>query len=276
MVSTTAGVADNRDYILKFVIVGDAAVGKSCLLIRLTDDRFAASEPTLGVEFGSRLVSTTVGGKAKRVKVQCWDTAGTESFRSITRSYFRGAAGALLVYDVTRRETFEHATSWLDDLRTHADENVSIILVANKTDLCAAEPTVVPQIQFGEAVYVMPNATQKPSTPPPETDAAADSASDSAAPAAGSGSSSPPPPAANAAPVRKLLPRAVSTLEGALFAKQHNLLYVETSAKEGWGVVDAFEQTARQILERVERGEFERRKPAGVNLTDSKAKGGCC
>jgi Ras-related protein Rab-2A/Rab family protein len=68
----------------------------------------------------------------------------------------------------------------------------------------------------------------------------------------------------------------VSTLEGALFAKQHNLLYVETSAKEGWGVVDAFEWTARQILERVERGEFERKKPQGVNLSDQSKKGGCC
>ncbi|BEI95012.1 uncharacterized protein CcaverHIS019_0705930 [Cutaneotrichosporon cavernicola] len=261
------------DYILKFVIVGDAAVGKSCLLIRLTDDRFAASEPTLGVEFGSRLVSTTVGGQAKRVKVQCWDTAGTESFRSITRSYFRGAAGALLVYDVTRRETFEHATSWLDDLRTHADDNVSVILVANKTDLCATEPTVVPQIQFGEAVYVMPEGAPKQAEGAPKQSEGAPKQSETDAQAE---SVATPPPAVTAAPERILLPRAISTLEGALFAKQHNLLYVETSAKEGWGVVDAFEQTARQILERVERGEFERRKPAGVNLADSKTKGGCC
>lgn len=75
---------------------------------------------------------------------------------------------------------------------------------------------------------------------------------------------------------RKLLPRAISTLEGAFFAKQHNLLYVETSAKEGWNVVDAFEQTARQILERVERGEFERKKPQGVSLAEGKTRGGCC
>ncbi|WOO79747.1 Ras-related protein RABB1b [Vanrija pseudolonga] len=235
---------DQLTCILKYVIVGDAAVGKSCLLVRLTDDRFSASEPTLGVEFGSRILS--VGENGKRVKVQCWDTAGTESFRSITRSYFRGAAGALLVYDVTRRETFEHATSWLDDLRAHADENVSIILVANKTDLCSAEPTAVPQIQYGVAI---PHAV------------------DDDAPAA--------TPEAIAA-AAKLRPRAVSTIEGALFAKEHNLLYVETSAKEGWGVVDAFEWTARQILERVERGEFERRKPSGVKLDSAKSKGGCC
>lgn len=96
------------DYILKYVLIGDSSVGKSSLLVRLTDDRFDLTEPTLGVEFGSRIL--TVGEQGKRVKVQCWDTAGTESFRSITRSYFRGAAGALLVYDVTRRDC-EFSTS---------------------------------------------------------------------------------------------------------------------------------------------------------------------
>lgn len=99
---STCDVETNHLSILKYVIVGDSAVGKSSILIRLTDDRFTATEPTLGVEFGSRILA--VGSEGKRVKVQCWDTAGTESFRSITRSYFRGAAGALLVYDVTRRE----------------------------------------------------------------------------------------------------------------------------------------------------------------------------
>lgn len=140
-------------------------------------------------------------------------------------------------------------------------------MVANKTDLCATEPTQVPQIQFGEAVYVLPEAQS----------GSARQAEAGETEREGRGEGSKPISAPkSAAPARKLLPRAVSTLEGALFAKQHNLLYVETSAKEGWGVVDAFEQTARQILERVERGEFERKKPAGVNLADAKAKGGCC
>ncbi|EEB89595.1 hypothetical protein MPER_12286, partial [Moniliophthora perniciosa FA553] len=91
------------NYVFKFIITGDAAVGKSSLLVRLTDQRFLSNpDPTLGVEFGSKLL--TIPEENKVIKLQCWDTAGTESFRSITRSYYRGAAGCLLVYDVTSRK----------------------------------------------------------------------------------------------------------------------------------------------------------------------------
>jgi len=127
----------NWDYVLKFIICGDAGVGKSSLLVRLTDQRFLAnSEPTLGVEFGSKLIAIPEDGKT--VKLQCWDTAGTESFRSITRSYYRGAAGCLLVYDVTSRASFVNARSWLADVREHADPHLTCILVGNKIDLCDA------------------------------------------------------------------------------------------------------------------------------------------
>ncbi|WVW78611.1 hypothetical protein I302_100570 [Kwoniella bestiolae CBS 10118] len=245
------------DYILKYVLLGDSATGKSSLLIRLTDDRFDLTGPTLGVEFGSRIIS--VGNEGKRVKVQCWDTAGTESFRSITRSYFRGAAGALLVYDVTRRESFDHVTSWLEDLRKYADENVSIILVANKVDLCSSSPEPLPSIQYGHPF------------PAPDTPL---NTSSSRSP---SPSPSPAPATTATAQTKDLRPRQVSTMEGALFAKQHGLLYVETSAKEGWGVNDAFEWTAREVLEKVRKGEMERRKPGGVKLNETRQnKGGRC
>lgn len=132
-----AGVAWH--YVLKFIITGDAAVGKSSLLIRLTDQRFLANpDPTLGVEFGSKLI--TIPEENKVVKLQCWDTAGTESFRSITRSYYRGAAGCLLVYDVTSRQSFANARSWLKDVREHADPHLTCILVGNKVDLCTDVP----------------------------------------------------------------------------------------------------------------------------------------
>ncbi|KAF8838749.1 ras-domain-containing protein [Paxillus ammoniavirescens] len=122
-------------YVLKFIITGDAAVGKSSLLVRLTDQRFLSNpDPTLGVEFGSKLIEIPEEGKV--VKLQCWDTAGTESFRSITRSYYRGAAGCLLVYDVTSRTSFTNAQSWLADVREHADPHLTCILVGNKVDLC--------------------------------------------------------------------------------------------------------------------------------------------
>lgn len=129
-----AGVAWH--YVLKFIITGDSAVGKSSLLVRLTDQRFLANpDPTLGVEFGSKLI--TLPEENKVVKLQCWDTAGTESFRSITRSYYRGAAGCLLVYDVTSRQSFINARSWLADVREHADPHLTCILVGNKIDLCS-------------------------------------------------------------------------------------------------------------------------------------------
>jgi len=122
-------------YVLKFIITGDAAVGKSSLLVRLTDQRFLVNpDPTLGVEFGSKLIEIPEEGKV--IKLQCWDTAGTESFRSITRSYYRGAAGCLLVYDVTSRASFVNARSWLADVREHADPHLTCILVGNKVDLC--------------------------------------------------------------------------------------------------------------------------------------------
>ncbi|KAK7038561.1 ras-domain-containing protein [Favolaschia claudopus] len=126
-------------YVLKFIITGDAAVGKSSLLVRLTDQRFLANpDPTLGVEFGSKLI-TLPDAEGTVVKLQCWDTAGTESFRSITRSYYRGAAGCLLVYDITSRRSFDNVRTWLADVRAHADAHVSCILVGNKSDLCEGE-----------------------------------------------------------------------------------------------------------------------------------------
>ncbi|GAB5588664.1 Ras-related protein Rab-2A [Umbelopsis nana] len=122
----------NYDYIIKYVIIGDTGVGKSCLLLQFTDKRFQpAHDLTIGVEFGTRFV--TVDGK--QIKLQIWDTAGQESFRSITRSYYRGAAGALLVYDITRRETFDHLATWLEDVRKHANPNTSIMVLGNKSDL---------------------------------------------------------------------------------------------------------------------------------------------
>merc|ERR1712000_103300 len=119
-------------YLFKYIIVGDTGVGKSCLLLQFTDKRFQpVHDLTIGVEFGARMISLD----GKQIKLQIWDTAGQESFRSITRSYYRGAAGALLVYDITRRETFTHLSSWLDDARQHSNKEMTIMLIGNKSDL---------------------------------------------------------------------------------------------------------------------------------------------
>ncbi|KAL7460937.1 hypothetical protein ACHAXS_001372, partial [Conticribra weissflogii] len=110
----------------------NTGVGKSCLLLQFTDKRFQpVHDLTIGVEFGARMVSIA----DKQVKLQIWDTAGQESFRSITRSYYRGAAGALLVYDITRRDTFKHLSRWLEEARQHSQSNMVIMLIGNKNDL---------------------------------------------------------------------------------------------------------------------------------------------
>ena len=107
-------------------------VGKSCLLLQFTDKRFQpVHDLTIGVEFGARLLTV----KEQPVKLQIWDTAGQESFRSITRSYYRGAAGALLVYDITRRDTFQHLSRWLEEAQQHAQPHMVILLIGNKADL---------------------------------------------------------------------------------------------------------------------------------------------
>jgi len=119
-------------YLFKYIIIGDTGVGKSCLLLQFTDKRFQpVHDLTIGVEFGARMVTID----NRQIKLQIWDTAGQESFRSITRSYYRGAAGALLVYDITRRETFNHLTRWLEEARQNANSSMVIMLVGNKGDL---------------------------------------------------------------------------------------------------------------------------------------------
>ncbi|KAK8919166.1 Ras-related protein RABA5a [Platanthera zijinensis] len=121
-----------QDYLFKIVLVGDSAVGKSNLLARFARDEFYSnSKSTIGVEFQTQKI--VIDGKD--IKAQIWDTAGQERFRAVTSAYYRGAVGALVVYDISRRRTFENVTRWLSELNTHCDMNVVTILVGNKTDL---------------------------------------------------------------------------------------------------------------------------------------------
>ncbi|OEL25937.1 Ras-related protein RABA3 [Dichanthelium oligosanthes] len=121
-----------EDYVFKIVVIGDSAVGKTQLLGRFTrDEFFFDSKSTIGIEFQTR----TVDIGRKRVKAQIWDTAGQERYRAVTSAYYRGALGAMLVYDITKRHTFEHATRWVDELRAHADKSIVVMLIGNKADL---------------------------------------------------------------------------------------------------------------------------------------------
>lgn len=120
------------EYLYKIVLIGDSGVGKSNLLSRFTRDEFnLESRSTIGVEFATR----TLDIDGKRVKAQIWDTAGQERYRAITSAYYRGAVGALIVYDISKTESYESVSRWLKELKEHADANIVIELVGNKSDL---------------------------------------------------------------------------------------------------------------------------------------------
>ena len=172
-------------YVFKYIIVGDSAVGKSCLLLQFTDKRFKSTHDlTIGVEFGSR----TVQINDKSIKLQIWDTAGQESFRSITRSYYRGSIGALLVYDITKRSSFENLQKWIEEMKENAYSKMTTILIGNKVDL--------------------------------ENE------------------------------------RQVSFEEGQSFAKEHGLMFFETSAKASTNVEKAFLNITQTIYSNLENGEY--------------------
>ncbi|XP_056902246.1 RAB11a, member RAS oncogene family, like isoform X1 [Takifugu flavidus] len=123
---------DEYDYLFKVVLIGDSGVGKSNLLSRFTRNEFnLESKSTIGVEFATRSIKV----EGKTVKAQIWDTAGQERYRAITSAYYRGAVGALLVYDIAKHLTYENAERWLKELQDHADSNIVIMLVGNKSDL---------------------------------------------------------------------------------------------------------------------------------------------
>ncbi|KAG6959464.1 hypothetical protein JG688_00010077, partial [Phytophthora aleatoria] len=123
---------DEYDYLFKIVLIGDSGVGKSNLLSRFTRNEFnLESKSTIGVEFATK----SIVAEGKTIKAQIWDTAGQERYRAITSAYYRGAVGALLVYDITKHGTFENVERWLKELRDHADANTVIMLVGNKSDL---------------------------------------------------------------------------------------------------------------------------------------------
>ncbi|KAJ7982180.1 Ras-related protein [Quillaja saponaria] len=132
MSSLQGNLNQEIDYVFKVVLIGDSAVGKSQLLARFSRNEFnMESKATIGVEFQTK----TLVMDHKTVKTQVWDTAGQERYRAVTSAYYRGAVGALLVYDISKRQTFEHVSKWLDELRGHADKNIVLMLVGNKSDL---------------------------------------------------------------------------------------------------------------------------------------------
>jgi len=132
MAGASSPKEEEYDYLFKIVLIGDSGVGKSNLLSRFTRNEFSLeSKSTIGVEFATK----SIQAEGKTIKAQIWDTAGQERYRAITSAYYRGAVGALLVYDISKHPTFENVERWLKELRDHADANTVIMLVGNKSDL---------------------------------------------------------------------------------------------------------------------------------------------
>ncbi|KAF2420014.1 ras-domain-containing protein [Tothia fuscella] len=290
-------MAQPWDYIAKIVSLGDSGCGKSSLTVRLCEGRFSPHhDVTIGVEFGSRIVPVgppaslelsinnpvapkpkpsptkpskgKKGGKdggegeQKHMKLSLWDTAGQETYKSITRSYFRGASGALLVFDITRRSTFLSATSWLNDLRQIADESIVVVLVGNKSDLS-------------------PSSLVTPSTTATTT-------------------STPSSPTSKDTPSPSKNLREVTKDEAEDWCRRNKVMqYVETSAKSGEGVERAFLEVAERIYQNIEAGRYDlndRRsgvksaaaggvggntaRTVNLGMNDAagagKTKGGCC
>jgi len=196
-------------YLFKCVIIGDTGVGKSCLLLRYQKDQFSPTHDlTVGVEFGSK--NTVIDGT--NIKLQIWDTAGQESFRSITRSYYRGACCALLIYDITRYDTFRHCIRWLDEIRSNGNADSVVMLIGNKSDM--------------------------------------------------------------------LERRKVSYEEGKEFSERNGLIFIETSAKSGEHVEEAFNKMISRVYDCVKSGKFDDKMCDLMGIKKgSKQKqysGGCC
>ena len=190
----------------KCIVVGSLSVGKSCILLQFTDQRFAANNhSTIGVDFGARIVPA----EGTRVKLQIWDTAGQEDFKAITRAYYREAAAALVVYDKTNYQSFLDVASWLSTVREGTTNHELVVtLVGNKSDLCGEDGK----------------------------DA------------------------------------AVSTELGERFARENACLFIETSARTGRGVEEAFRNTADAVMRKVRSGVVDPLNPCqGVRVNVLKA-----
>ena len=176
----------NYDYLLKYIIIGDAAVGKSNLLLRFTQNDFKNEyQLTIGVEFGAKNIEIN----NKKFRLQIWDTAGQENYRSITRAYYKNSVCAILVYDISNRESFEHISNWIEDCLAQSPKTVFMVLVGNKSDL---------------EDY-----------------------------------------------------RQVTFKEGEEMAKNNNIMFFETSAKTGENVEKIFEDSAKEINNKINQGYYD-------------------
>ena len=122
----------NYNYLMKFILIGNSGVGKSTLLFQFIENKYKTGiEPTIGIEFGTKIIDVS----GKTIRLQIWDSAGQENYRSITRAYYRNTICAVLVYDITNRKSFEDIKIWLEEAKTFGNENMYFVLLGNKAEM---------------------------------------------------------------------------------------------------------------------------------------------
>ena len=123
---------EKKEVLYKILLLGDSSVGKTCFLMRYTDNTFQEIHmSTIGLDYKLKNVQLD---ENRMVKIQIWDTAGQDRFRSITKNYYKGANGIILIYDITNRKTFENVSNWINQIKEEVSEKVTIIFVGNKID----------------------------------------------------------------------------------------------------------------------------------------------
>ncbi|GKZ68601.1 hypothetical protein AnigIFM50267_003313 [Aspergillus niger] len=245
------------DYLAKVILLGPSGAGKSCVLHRFVKSEWRVlSSQTIGVEFSSKIVKLGAGPRRTRIKLQLWDTAGTERFRSVSRSYYRGAAGAILIYDITSHASFVSLPTFLMDARALASPNLSVLLAGNKSDL--ASDSVPPCDSFED------NARPPPT--PSSTSSRMSFPFGSSGGSVRSNYDTTTRMTATHAPHG----REVSTEETSHWAAKSNIpVAVEVSALTGEGVEELFNRLARIILTKIELGEIDPDDPqSGIQYGD--------
>lgn len=238
------------DYLAKIILLGPSGCGKSCLLHRFVKgDWRVLSSQTIGVEFASKIVKVGAAGQQrKRIKLQLWDTAGTERFRSVSRSYYRGAAGAILVYDICNHKTFGDLGTFLNDARALASPQMSVVCVGNKVDLVDPQTSNLAEEQQRSGNLLDDDLDSIMGSLP-------------RGPTLGS----------QLQATMSTQGRAVSEGLAASWASQMRIpAAMEVSALSGDGVEEVFNKLARIILTKIELGEVDPSDPnSGIQYGDS-------